>query len=90
VQDVDGVAQIEAFAQPGRAGRARANAQALLLMPLAKTLDGIGRYWRGRRDLGQEPTVRSPEPEIAVRQPFDLVTFFVDRAVMPAAEKGQV
>ena len=85
VQDVDRVAQIEALAQPGRAGRAGVDAQALLCMPLLKTLDGIAGHRSGRRDVGQEPTIRSPELEPAVGQPLDLVALLVDRAMMPAA-----
>ena len=66
------------------------DAQAFGGVPFVKTLDGIGGRRRRRRDVGQDATVRAPEPERAVGKPLDLITLLVDRAVVPATEEGEI
>jgi hypothetical protein len=65
-------------------------AQPLRLVPSADQLHGIGMYRRGRRHLGHEPAIRSPEPELSIGLSLDLVAFLVDRAVVPATEQREV
>jgi len=60
------------------------------VMSCAEVLHGIvGRRHR-RRDLGQEPAVRSQEPELAVGLSRNLVALLMDRAVVPATEQGEI
>ena len=66
------------------------NAKPLRLVPRPEGLDGIGGYRSGRRHLGQELTVRAPEPEFAVGLSIHLVALFVDRAVVPATDERKV
>jgi len=65
-------------------------AEPLRVVPRPKGLDGIGGYRNGRRHLGQEPPVRTPEPELAVGLSIHLVALLVDRAVVPATEQREV
>jgi hypothetical protein len=55
-------------------------------MACVKALDGIGGHWYLRRDVGKEPATGSPEPELAVGEPLDVISLLVHRAVMPATE----
>jgi hypothetical protein len=65
-------------------------AEPLRVVLRPKGLDRIGGHCGRGRDLGQEPAVRSPEPERAVRLSIDLVALLVHRAVMPATEQSEV
>jgi hypothetical protein len=90
MQDVDRAAHIEALPQPGRARRARVEAQALRLVLRPQLLDWIGGH-RGRgRDVGHKPAVGPPELQRAVGLSIDLIALFVHRAVMSATEQGEV
>jgi len=62
----------------------------LRLVPRSEKLHGIAAHLRRGRDLGQKPAVRAAEPKLAVRVSIELVAFFVDGAVMPAAEQGEI
>src|SRR5205823_7946662 len=62
----------------------------LRVVPRRKGLDGIGGYRSGGRHLGQELTVRAPEPELSVGLSIHLVALLVDRAVVPATEQREV
>jgi hypothetical protein len=90
MQHVDRIAQVQALPQPGRAGRPRVQAESLRVVLRSKGLDRIRRYSGRGRDLGEQPAVRSPEAERAVRLSIDLIAFLVHRAVMSAAEQREV
>ena len=90
MQDVERVTQIQALAQPGRARRPRVQTEPLRVVLCAERLDRIGGH-RGRgRDVGEQPAVRSPEPERAVGLSIDLIALLVHRAVVPATEQREV
>jgi hypothetical protein len=90
MQDVERVAQIQALAQPGRARRARVQAEPLGVVLHAERLGRIGGH-RGRgRDVGEQLAVRSPELQRAVGLSIDLVALLVHRAVMAATEQREV
>ncbi len=65
-------------------------AESLRVVPGSESLDRISGHCRRRRDIGQEPAVRPPEPERAVGVSIHLVAFLVDRTVVPATEKREV
>src|SRR5438874_1218689 len=66
------------------------DAEPLRLVPRPEGLDGIGGDRSGRRHLGQEPPVRTPEVELAVRLSIHLVALLVDRPVVPATKQGEI
>jgi len=59
-------------------------------MSCAEALHGIVGHRRRRRDLGQESAVRATESKLAVWLSIELVTLFVDRAVVSATEQGEI
>ncbi len=65
-------------------------AEALSVVPRSESLDRIEGDRNWRRNLGQWPPVRSPEPERAVGLSIDLVALLVDRTVVPATEQGEI
>ncbi len=68
VHDVDRPAHVQALSQPTRARRPRVDAEPLRFVPRPEGLDGIGGRRSGRRHLGQELPVRTPEVELIARQ----------------------
>ena len=66
------------------------DAEPLRLVPRPEGLDGIRGRRSGRRHLGQEAPVRTPEVELAVRLSIHRVALLVDRAVVPATEQREV
>jgi len=60
------------------------------LVPRPEGLDGIGWRRSGRRHLGQEPPVRAAEPKLTVGLSIKPVALFMDRAVVPATEHGEI
>jgi hypothetical protein len=90
MQDVDGVAHVQALPQPARDRRARAQDKPLRIVPRSQDLDGIAGHLGKRRNLGQQPAVRPAETKLAVGVSIDLVALFMDRAVMPATEQGEI
>src|SRR5216117_516777 len=90
MHDVDGPAHVQALSQPARDRRPRVKAEPLRLVPRPQGLDGIGGYHSRMRPLGQEPPVRLPEVELAVRLSIHLVALLVDRALVPATEQREV
>ena len=62
LQDIDRPAHIERLPQPARARRPRVQVKPGRLVPRPERPDGIvGDHWR-KWDVGQRPSVRSPEP----------------------------
>ena len=60
------------------------------LMPGAQDARRIVTDVGRRRHLGQRPTIRPSELQLAVRLTLDLEALFVDRAVVSAADEGEV
>jgi hypothetical protein len=90
MQDVDRPADVQPLAEPLGACCPRVEVQALRLVPRLERLHWIPRNYRRARHLGNEPAVRLPEFERAVRLSIDVVTLFVDRTMVPPAEHRQV
>jgi hypothetical protein len=90
MQDVDRVGDIEAFAQPPRERCPRVQVKPLRLVPRAQDLRRIGGHAEGRRDLGERAAVRSPEPQLAIGRSFDVAAAFMNGAVVPATEHGEI
>ena len=84
MQDVERVTQIQSLPQPGRARRARVQAEPLRVVLCAERLDRIGRHRGWRRDVGEQLAVRSPELKRSVGLSLDLIALLVHRAVMAA------
>ena len=90
MQDIDCPAHIQALPQPAGARRSRVEAEPLRVVPRPEGLAGISGHRDRRRDIGQDPAVRSPERERAVGLSIDLVALLMDRAVVPATEESEV
>ena len=84
MQDGERVAQIQALAQPGRARRARVQAEPMRVVLRAERLDRIGGHCSRGRDIGEQLAVRAPELKRAVWLSLDLIALLVHRAVMTA------
>jgi hypothetical protein len=59
-------------------------------VPLSQDLHRIVGNLGRRRDLWQKPAVRAAEPKLAVGFSIELITLFVDGAVMAATQKGEI
>jgi hypothetical protein len=68
----------------------RIHAHAFGRVPCSRRLDRIIGHRRRRRDTGNESTIRAPEPKLAVRPSIDLITLFVNRAMVAATEQDEV
>ena len=90
MQNVDRPAHVQALSQPARHRRPRVNTKALRVVPRTERLDGIGRHRRRRRAFGQDPAVRPSEAKLAVGLSLQIVALFVDCAVVPTTEEGEV
>ena len=62
----------------------------LRIVPRSQDLHCIARYFRRTRDIGQQPPVRSAEPELAIGLSIDLEALLVNGAVVPATEQGEI
>jgi len=60
------------------------------LVLCAQRVHGIARYRGRRRDLRQDLTVRATEAKLAIGLSSELIAFFVNGAVMPATEQGEI
>src|SRR5439155_760369 len=90
MQDVDRPAHVQALPQPTRCRSPRMQDEPLRLVPPSDGLHGIVGHLVRKRDLGENPPVRTAEPKLAVRLSIELVALLVDRAVVPATEQGEI
>ncbi len=59
-------------------------------MPLSQRSCGIAGHTGSHRDLGEQPSVRAQEPQLAVGLALDLVTLLVNGAMVPVTEQGEI
>jgi hypothetical protein len=90
MQDIDRPTHVQALSEPARRCRPRVKVEPQRVVPRAEDIDGISGDGGRRRDCGQQPAVRPPEAELAVGLSIHLVTLFVDRAVVPPTEHGEI
>jgi len=90
MQHVDRPADVQALSEPPGHRRPRMKAKPKCLLPRAQDLDGIGLHRSRRRDHGHDAAIRPPEAQLAVGLSLDLIALFVDRAVVTAAEHGEI
>jgi len=90
VQDVDRPAEIQALPTPVRARRPRVESETLGVVQRPEGLDRVSGHRDRRRDVGQGAAVGPPEPERAIGLSIEVIALFVDRAVVPATEQGEV
>ena len=90
MQDVDGVTDVQALSEPPRSRGPRVRAKSFRGVPRSKDLHGIAGNVERRWHLGHEPAVRATEPKLAIGLSIELVALFVNRAVMPTTEQGEV
>jgi hypothetical protein len=62
----------------------------LRIEPRSQDFRGIAAHGSRRRDLRQKPAIRPSESKIAVRLSIELVTLFVDSAVVSPTEQGEI
>jgi hypothetical protein len=68
----------------------RIHAHAFGRVPCSRRLDRIIGHRRRRRDIGNDSTIRAPEPKLAGRSSIDLITLFVNRALVATTEQNEV
>ena len=90
VQHIDRVAHIQPLSEPARDCCPRVETEPLRVVPRSQDLDRIGGHRSGRGNFGQEPAVRSPEAKLSIGLSIHLVALFVNRAVVPTTEQGEV
>ena len=90
MQYVDRPADVQSLAEPPGHRRPRMKAKPKRLVPRAQDLDGIGLHRSRRRDHGHDAAIRPPEAQLTVGLSLDLIALFVDRAVVTAAEHGEI
>jgi hypothetical protein len=90
MQDIDRPAHVQPLPQPTGTHRPSVETKPLRVVSLSKGCDRVSGHRSGRRDLGQDPAVWSMEPKRAVRLPIDPKTLFVDRAMVPATQQGEI
>ena len=86
MQYVDRPAHVKALPQPSGEPRARMELKPTRGVLRSKRRHRIGRQRRRRWRLGQRAAIRPTKLERAVGHTLDLVTLFVDRAVMATAK----
>jgi hypothetical protein len=90
MQHIDRPHHVEMLPQPARQRGSRVQVESVDLVACSEFADGIAGQLRWRRDLGQQPSIRPAEPELAVRLSVELVALFVDGAVMSATEEREI
>jgi hypothetical protein len=90
MQDVDRPDDVQRLAEPARSRRQGVQREPLRLMLCPESLHGVPTNLWGRRDVGQQPTVRTAEAQLTIGQSIDLVALFVNSAVVPATEHGEI
>ena len=90
MQDVDRPAHVQALPQPPRGRGPRVDAESLRVVPRSQERHGIVGHLRRTRNVGQRPAVRAAEPKLAVGLSIKPVALFMDRAVVPATEHGEI
>jgi hypothetical protein len=86
MQDVDRIAHVQALAEPSWRRRVRVQSQSLGDVPCSQHLGRVVWHLGRRRDDENDPTVRTPEPKLAIRLSVDLISLFVNGAMVPATE----
>src|SRR5437879_2967028 len=90
MQDADRVADIETLSQPARHRGPRVQVDPVCLVARTQRMHGIARYRGRRRDLRHDLTVLATEAKLATRLSIEMIAFFVNGAVMPATEQGEI
>ena len=90
MQDVDRVADVEGLAEPARHGCARVEAQARVPVMCTQGVYRIVGHRRRARHFRQDLSVGTPKLKLAVGQSLDLVSLFVDRAMVPATKEREI
>jgi hypothetical protein len=90
MQHIDGVAHVQALADPTRHGRPRVQVQPVLLMARPQKPHRIAGDCGGVRDLREKLSVRTSKPELAAGQSLHLVALFVNCTVMPTTQQREI
>src|SRR6267142_1382400 len=90
MQDADGPADLQALPQPARCRSARVQVEPVRFVPRSEHFHGIAAHLRRMRDLGQDLAVWAAESKLAIRLSIELVSLLMDRAMVPAAEQGEI
>src|SRR5215470_15427479 len=79
MQDVDGIAEVQAFSQPARDR-----------VPRVYHRHWIATQIRTTRDIGENVAIRAAETKLAIRLALDLKALFMDGAMVATAEQRKV
>jgi hypothetical protein len=90
MQDIDRPAHIQTLPKPARTRRACIETEPLRVVSRSNDLNRIISDCCGKRDLGQEPSVRTTEPQRAIGLSIDPVALLVHRAVVSATEQCEI
>lgn len=90
MENIHRVAHVQSLAEPSPGSRVCVEHEPFRFVSRPDRVRGISRNLGRRRDGGNRPAAGMPELQVAVRLTLDLVASFVDRAVVPATQQGQV
>src|SRR5262250_1637018 len=90
MKDVEGVAHVDALAEPARGGGIRVDVDAVRLVLRAERPGGIARERDGGRDRWYGPAAGMPERQLAVLGPLDPIALLVHGAVVAPTQQGEV
>src|SRR5262245_9028092 len=90
MQHVDRVADVQPLSKPAGRRCLCVDVNIVGEVPLAKLRNRIGRYGRSCWAFGEDRAVGTPETELAIWLSLDVITVFVDRAVVPTAQRREI
>ena len=90
MQHINRVADIQPLAAPERYRGPRAQNEILSTILRSQDVDRVGRCRQRARYFGQEPPIRTAEPQLTVVVAVDLVTLLVNGTMMPSTQHGQI
>jgi hypothetical protein len=78
------------LAQPSWRHGPRMQVKPFRSVPRSKHLHGVAAYLVRRRNVGEDPPIRSAEAKLFIRLSIDPVALLVDGAVVMVTEQGEV
>jgi hypothetical protein len=90
MQDVDGPADVQVFAQPAGHRNPLVQAKALGVVSGSQGLHWIAGRRGSRRHLWQQPAIRTPEAQLTISLSIDAESLLVDGAVVTPTEQSEV
>jgi hypothetical protein len=90
MQDIDRVADVQALSEPAGSCGMRMQGKSRRLVSLSQDAHRIGGRLGRRWHLGQKQAARPAELKLAIGASIELITLFVDGAVVAATQQREV